>query len=561
MQKIIWGSLVLAVILGLSSATLALPDSQIVHQTPVGSYAEFLRDFQQVGELTEDQLDLLISRYSSLLTPGSDTTMLANSLQGLSSSAYPLESLKAEEFYLGAISRLVTSENKYNRIFAYAVLSAADDHRFNGKLRQAMAQETEKGPRLWAGMALLHLQDDHTSELFDFLVENEDFRDPHLAAMYFKLPSDNLRATAYEKIDSKNIKARMLAMHSLALTGLNPETDRLVRDAVRHWEPDARGYAIAAMARLGMSNLAELLRPMANDKKLKRVVMLALANSSDTEDQEFLAAMVENPENLENVLDAYFLSTRLESVRLWLKMVRDGELPEGYTFFTFKQPLLRSNELHGEVLKTLAESKDAKVSASLVRALKGREDSESVECLVGLLVQPDSSVRYWSADALEGVRSPLLVEKLPALIENPKLRTSALTSLAITNGLDNLQEVYLPLFRGGAEREWRRSAAEYLAVYPGTTDASVFREALLAEEDPFTKRDIVIALAKVGVEKDSELIVKAMREEPPSDHNAVKYLIALSILKGDQSRAVLESYRNSSDEQIREFVREILEAW
>ena len=345
------------------------------------------------------------------------------------------------------------------------------------------------------------------------------------------------------------------------VAGNNEKSDRLVRNFIRDWDPETRGYAIGAAGGLGMSNLAGLLQPMIGDADLKGIVMHALANSSSPQDQALLSEMARTPENLEDALGAYFSSRHPEAIRVWLKMLSRENLPKDYTFFAFEQPLLMSNDVHQDVLNAVSEVKNPELLASLLRALKGREDAVSVERLVSFLRHSDSGVRYWSADALEGIRSPLLATEVPNLLGDPHLRTSALTNLAITNRIDALQKIYLPLLTDPSEREWRRSAAEYLAVYPGTTPASVFREALAKEDDSFTKRDLVIGLAKVGEEADVELIVKALREEPPDDQNAVHYLIALSTLKGDKARTILEGYLDSSNEQIRNFVRERLADW
>lgn len=561
MRKFIEAALLLLLVVNLSAVASALPDAQILQESPDGTYSEFVEDFQQLDNLTEEQLEIFFSRYSSLLTPSSETTKLSNTLTARPSASYPLETLKSEDSYTSIMAQLMTSQKRPHRILAYAVLSAANDHSFNTVLLQVIKDDQDSLTKTWAGIALLHLQDNHTSELFDFVVENDDFRDPHLTSLYLKLPADNIRSTAYEKADSQNHKARILVMKSLASTGLQAETEKVVREALKNWPPDTRRYALIATVHLGMSNLTDLLRPMAEEESLRGLVMRALANSPDTQDQDYLATLAQEPENLKRTLDAYLLSTRLESVRNWLKMIGNDKLPEDYIFFTIKQPLLQSDELLPEVLNALNTSRNAQTKASLVRALAGRSDSDSVELLVSLLSHEDSSVRYWSAEALEGVNSPLIAERLPALIKNPGLRTSALTSLVIDHELRNLQDVYLPLLQGDSHQDWRRSSAEYLAVYPGNTEASVFRDALQTEKDVFTRRTITIALAKVGAESDSELIENALKMEPPSDLNAVKYLIALAILKGERAHKILESYLDSPDETIREFVRERLENW
>lgn len=561
MRNTLFGFLLASITFFPVTQAVARPDFQVVRSAPYVFYEGFLTEFQSIDELTEEQLNQLFSRYSSFLSPSSDVTTLMNSLEGRESVTYPLAPLKGASYYAPQIKKFVASKNPNNQIFAFAVLSAANDSSFNGELRKAMREGQSRNVRLWAGMALLHLRDEETSALFDFLVAEEDFSDPHLSNLYFKLPPERLLKTAYEKSDSKDPKSRILVLRSFIAAGINKRSDQLVRNFIRDWDPETRGYAIGAAGHLGMPNLAGLLQPMVEDSDLKGIVMHALANSPSSQDQALLSEMVRTPENLEGALEAYFSSRHPEAVRVWLKMLSRENLPKDYTFFMSEQPLLMSNDLHQDVLNAVNEVKNPELLASLLRALKGREDAVSVERLVSFLRHSDSGVRYWSADALEGIRSPLLATEVPNLLGDPHLRTSALTNLAITNRIDDLQKIFLPLLTDPSEREWRRSAAEYLAVYPGTTPASVFREALAKEDDSFTKRDLVIGLAKVGEEADVELIVKALREEPPDAQNAVHYLIALSTLKGDKARTILEGYLESSNEQIRNFVRERLADW
>ena len=547
-------------VLSLVATSSGQGQSQVLSESPQGSYAEFVSEFRRMRDLSEEQADEFFSRYTDLLTPGSDVTQLSRSLRGREPAMYPLAPLKEEEFYEETIARLVESKNLYERIVGYAILAAAEDSSHNEKLRAALKSEEERTERLWAGSALLHLKDEHSSEIFDFLVKDEDFSDPHLLAMYFELDPILLQQTACEKIGSTDPRARILAVQSLVPAGLNPQTDRLVREAVASWDLPPRGYAIHTMGRLGMGELRELLEPSLSDKKLRRVALSALANSPTASDQDYLATLVESPEYFEDVLDAYFESGRPEAVRIWLDLLAQEDLPNDYVFFTFKQPLLQSDELHLDVLTALEEIQNPKMLASLVRALDGRRDQKSVQMLIGFLDHADSSLRYWAAEALKEVQSPLLVERLPALLGDPDLRTSALTALAIGNGLDNLQDIYSPLLQS-EEREWRRSAVEYLAAFPRKTEVEALRTILRRDEDSFTKRDAALALAQVGEEKDVDLILSAMREEPPVDSNVATYLVALGFLKGDQARAILESYRSSPDPRIGTLVETLLNNW
>ena len=560
MRNTLFGFLLASLTFFPATHAVARPDSPAVRSARDVLYEEILTEFPLIDNLSEEELDRFLTRYFTFFNPSRSLKPIPFAPPFREPVPFPLASMKGEAYYSPQVQKLISSENSNNRILAFNVLSATDDARFNGLLRKAMREDKERRVRISAGTALLNLRDEQTGELFDFLVAEEGY--PYvLSTLYLELPPERLLQTAYEKSEAKEKKARILVVDSLIHLGINVETERLIRKFIREWEPETREYAIFAAWRLGMLNLAEILKPSAGTPSLQKSVMYALANSSSSQDKAMLAEMAQTPENLEYALNAYFFSSRPEAVQVWLTMICREKLPKGYEFYAQEQPLLVTDELHRGVLHALGELKEPQHLVSLLKTLKGRQDIESVERLVSFLRHPNYTVRLRSADTLEGVRSPLLVAAVPALLGDVELRTPSLTKVAITNRLDSLQKIYLPILLNSPDYEWRESAAEYLAVYPGKTQASVFRSLLAKEGDFLVKRELVTALAKFRVEADTDLIVNAMRSEGPNDRYAIPYLVALSTLKGERARKVVESYRNSSDENVRKLVEERLAKW
>lgn len=531
------------------------------------TYQGYVEEFKKAlgTEFTEDDLNRIFRDYSGFVMTGVDTTELANAIEGRETTYFPLAKLKKEPFYGKGISTLLQSSNPYQRVLGYITVASASDNSFNDLLLKAAKTETFKGGKLWAGLALLYLQDSHTSDLFDFLVENEEFGDAHMLPFYMRLDKESLRHTAYEKIKSKNPKAKILAVQSLSETKLNPKTEQVVREAVKTWDASIRGYAIYTVKALGMGDLKELLGPSLKDNTLREISLEALANSPTSTDQEYLLTLgrPSNSELSEDILDSYLKSTREDSVRKWLTLVRDGKVDPKYVFFTFDQPLLSSDALLDAVRDTIRRTKNHKILQELPRALAGRKDDESVNLLIKLLSDSDSTVRYWAAFSLKGNSSRQLVEQLPILIRNPDLRTVALTELAIQNRIDGLQDVYESLLQSDTKKstDWYRSSLQYLAAFPRDKDRDLFKSILQSNKDVFVKRFAVTGLGQLQDEPSVPLIVEALHQEPPSDLNAITYIVALGKIKGVQSKQIVESYKNSKNDSVRALVAKLLANW
>lgn len=254
------------------------------------TYNGFVEVFRNAQRETFSEKDLndVFSDFSNLIMTGVDTTQLVNAMQGRETSYFPLKKLRKESFYPSLITRYINSTNQYQRVLSYITLASAGDSSYNSQLLKAAKSESFKSGKYWAGLALLYLRDTHTSELFDFLVENEEFGDAHMAPFYLRLDKGALQTTAYEKITSSKSKARILAVQSLSVTDLNPKTEHVVREAVRSWEPSMRGYAIYTVVALSMGNLKELLLPSLKFKDTRAISLKALANSPTSSDQEYL---------------------------------------------------------------------------------------------------------------------------------------------------------------------------------------------------------------------------------------------------------------------------------
>jgi len=263
-----------------------------------------------------------------------------------------------------------------------------------------------------------------------------------------------------------------------------------------------------------------------------------------------------------DVLNGYLESMRVESVREWLFLVRDLEVPEDYYFLSPDNRELSSDSLLDDVRITLRKTINRHIVPDLSRALRGRNDDESVKLLLELLSDDDSEIRSWAAHSLQDSTSPILAAELPRFIRDQALRTTELTNCAIVNNLDSLHDVYEVFLEEGndTDRYWRGSAFDYLAAFPRTSDRNLFRSILEGNEDTGIKWKAVRGLGKLCDASSVDLIIDAMRKEQ-FDASRWPYLEALSRIKGDKAKEVVKSFRRSEDDFVREVVAKLLKAW
>lgn len=383
------------------------------------SIKEFRKDFEKAisTDFTEEQLNTLFRDYPLILTPHTDTTQLISALEGNNTNDYSMLNFKEDPLYTQNIDRLLKSQNQNQRIFSYLLVATTQDHSKEQLLLEKIKTENTPDALIWSGIALLSLQTHHTDELFDFLVKNEDFGDAHMLPMYFGLNKDSLQSTAYKKIDNNDEKSKILAVQILSLTGNNPKTEELVRNAVKNWDINLKGYAIYTLGELQLPNVLPLVQPLLQNQKTRQISLRALANSPTKEDRAYIATAISSNKAFdEDMMNALFQSKNIENIKLWLSVIQIKNPPKDYYFSVPNQPLITSDEVLKDLHNALRNIRNKSVLAELVRALQKRNDDESVRIMLDLLKNPSSTVRYWTAETLQDNPNPILTTK-----ENKKL--------------------------------------------------------------------------------------------------------------------------------------------
>lgn len=536
----------------------------------IASFGQNIDDFKKgfkkatETEFNESDLNEMFRTYSNLLTPHSDITQLTASFKNERIIQYPLSEFKETDDYKNNIRTLLNSENPSQRLLSYLVIAGAGDRNYEKELLEKLKTEKTKGNLIWSGMALMYLQTNHTTPLFDFLIENENFGDSHMIPMYFQLNKDSLQNTAYNRINSSNLKAKVLSAQLLSKTGKNEKTEKLLLDAVRNWNYNIKGYAIFSVKELEMGNLKETFIPLLDSTKTRPIAIEALANSPTKEDVDYLKRLANSEKVVsKDILNGFLESKNPESVKYWLELVSSREIPEKYYFNTLRKPLLFSDELLSDVQTTLKTTKYLPIQKTLIKVLEGREDSESEEILLNYMDNEDSSVRYWTVDALKNTKSKIVIEKLIELLKKPRKRVSPITEILINNNVDSLQTIYVDIYNTYESSEWKRTAIEYLSKFPKEEDKGIFKGVIYNDDSGFSmNRNASIGLANLNDKSSIDRIIEiSEKEREGSDGNCQAYLIALSKIKGEKAKKYILSFENSESEYISEFVKEIIAEW
>lgn len=527
---------------------------------------DFKKDFKKATEteFSESELNEMFRTYSNLLTPHSDITQLTASFKNERIVQYPLSEFKKTDDYKNNIQTLLNSENPNQRLLSYLVIAGAGDKNYEKELLEKLKTEKTKGNLIWSGMALMYLQTSHTTPLFDFLIENENFGDSHMIPMYFQLNKDSLQNTAYNRIKSTNLKAKVLSAQLLSKTGKNEKTEKLLLDAVKNWDYNIKGYAIYSVKELEMGNLKESFIPLLDSTKTRPIAIKALANSPTKEDVDYLKQLANSEKVVsKDILNGFLESKNPESVKYWLELVSSREIPEKYYFNTLRKPLLFSDEMLSDVQTTLKTTKHLTIQKTLIKVLEGREDSVSEEILLNYMDNEDSSVRYWTVDALKNTKSKIVIEKLIELLKKPGKRVSPITYILINNEIDTLQNVYTDIYNTYESSEWKRIAIEYLSKFPKEEHKGIFKDVIYNEDSGFSmNRNASIGLANLNDKSSIDRIIEiSEKEREGSDGNCQAYLRALSKIKGEKAKEYILSFENSKSEYISEFVKEIISEW
>jgi hypothetical protein len=358
------------------------------------TYQGYAAAFQKAAatDMTTEQLIGFNRDYNGLIAPRNTEAM--QHLTGKVTPYFTMERLKSEPYYKATISKLINSPNVNHRMLAYMTVASANDSSFNPIIWRAARTETADDALFWIGTTLLYLKDPHTTDLFDFLVAHEDFGDAHMLPLYTKLDKSAIKSTAYDRINSKEPKARLLAIQTLSLTDPDPTTEKLIKSAFATTEGPTRGYLVYTMKALKIGNLKSYLQPLLTDPICGSIAFAALLESPTAEDRACAESSYSSANEVpKSALNAYLQSKNPEHVRKFLILVRDRKVPANYQASPLMYPLLCSPEMRAQLCDTISKTHNRQIVPSLMFGLPTKKDSTTLDLLRRLAVDPDPEIK------------------------------------------------------------------------------------------------------------------------------------------------------------------------
>jgi HEAT repeat protein len=527
----------------------------------------FIADFTKALDKkfsSESFYDIINSHYSLINAYSIDTSKSGNRYES-SFSVYPLNEFKNDKLYKDNINSLLNSDNKNQRLLAYSVVGASNDLDKENTLLNALKSEKEKDNILRACISLIYLNCSKTTIIFESLLNNDDLGDSHIFPMFMTLNKDSLQKTAYEKILSHDNNTKIMAAQLLSVTKLNTKTEILLKQAIKNWDINIKGYAIFPLKELQVGNLLETFKPLLDSSQTRAIALQALANSPTKEDRNYILELTNQNDSISNeLLECLYESKNIENIKIWLTLLQSKKVSKDYYFSVPNNKYIVSDELLTNLQTTLKTCKNEKVIQELSRGLEGRSDDESTSILLNFVQDKNPTIRYWSASALSGNTNLKVKTILPKLINDPVNRTTALVKLAIENKITNLHPTFEKIYKtSGGDLDWKRSSIEYLSNFPLAKNKDLFRQLLSNTKTNFSIRyDAALGLGRLKDKSSVDLLIKVCEEtRKESDLNSRVYLEALSMIKGDKAKKEIQSYLKSKEKIVSEFVTELLGKW
>ena len=520
--------------------------------------ADFLKATE--ADFTETDLNDMFKNYYNLLTPHSNVNQVLIELNRADNNLYPLLSFKSTALYTNNISGLLNNENQYKRLLSYWVIASSGDTNYENELFQKLKVETVSNNLKWIVLGLMNLRTKKTTTLFDALIENESLFTAHIFPLLYKLDAKDLRKTAYSRIESQTINAKILAVQLLSVTKKNKKTEKLLRKAILDWDLELKKYPINALNKLQVGNLKTLLAPLLKHPKIFKVAIEALINSPTKVDVQYVKKRIDSSHTVsKDILNGFSISDKKENLKYWLKLISGFKIPDNYYFSTFRKPLLFLDDLLVEVHETLRETKHVSVKRHLIEALEGRSDSISNIIFLDFLNHPDHGVRYHTVKTLKDSKSPIIIEKLVELIKDPEKRVFPIITILIKNNIDNLQDVYTKIYENTNSRKWQHSAIRYLSRFPLKEHIILFEEILNTENLKVSiYRNVAQGLGSLGNSDSVERIIElSEKESSKDDSNCYYYIKALLKMKGFKAKNYVLSFKDSNSKQIIELLKDL----
>lgn len=524
----------------------------------------FKSDFSKIDASTfnEDDMNYFYRIYLDELTPYNYSTRLREQKYNGDYLKYPFKDLINDSIYKYRIEEFFNSENEELLTFTYFTISAVGDKSFEKRMIERLSLGGKAD--LWLCLALMHLETDRTSVLFDFLVLDWDNSNERMIRYYSRLNKDSLRNTAYNHIDDADEKARNLSYTFLSVTDLNEKTEKLLKRAVLKNENFTQNILLAAIKNLQIGNLKDLLVPLLNHWLVGGAAMQALANSTTESDRQVIVDIIESRDTLDDdLLYSLLTSKNIENNKLWLKVIQTEKVPNDFFFHLLSHDVYLSDELLPYVQEAIENIDNPQKLSTIIPILGHREDEKSLSLVFDAMRHEDLKVRENATYSLRGNKSKIIKEQVKSIILDSNIRTIGIINLAIDHNLNSYHSIFENQFKYNEDLYWRRTSIKYLSIFPLERHIPLFKSILLdSKGDRYAKYRAAIGLGNLNDNSSIDLIIEACDEVSKGrDYNAMSFMKALGKLKGKKAKEHLLLHKNSDDNEVRELIYNILKDW
>jgi len=522
----------------------------------------FESDLQKALEHDFDKpnLEYISTEYNELLWAH---TSFSNPTQEDIFKRYPLSQFKETALYIKVMDQLLENSNLEKRMLAYSLISSSGDMSYEKYLCKLTYKEKNKPILVAACMTLLALETKNVEVLFDCLIKHGKIGQGFILATLPYMDSTVLEQLVYDRINDKNNDAKVLAVHLLSKIAKTERSEQLLLSCIRNWDDDIKGYAIQSAYQLKLGNLLGTFQSLLSDSKIRPVALKALANSPTKEDTDFVKKLVDETALADkDLLNAFYLSDKIDNIRYWLALLATEKIPNDYRFSTTRHKFLHKDTLLPDVQNALKKCTTIETKRQLIRVVGNRTDSITTQLLLTILDSKDSKLRYSAARSLKKRYSPKLLDKMLSLIQDRDGVGHCITGWFIEHKIDSLQELYQDIYNNTDNPNTKWYSLEYLAHFPKPQHRFLFQEILEnCDDKKFTY--LQLAAKGSGLLKDKSVVKLLMKRCKANEKTSMRhnYLRALVQIKDPSSKDFLRGYLDDRHPRIKEMIATALDNW
>lgn len=242
--------------------------------------------------------------------------------------------LGAKTSYDNLIGFLLSSSNTNQALVGVHLSTLCESQSNLPLLRKQLDSNRSIATRMWTVISLTALQDSSVDLIFNTVCELEDIGDAHLIKSLLKLDKQKLSSVAAKNILSGSWKTKIISCQVLGITSNNYKSCQVLKDCVRSWPDQYKGYAISAISYMNGDSLSTLLTPLLKPDtiyRLDKVSREALANSPTLEDQQLLINHLQFPNMITfDGLDLLLNSSQRNLVENWVDYVTSHKMSKDF---------------------------------------------------------------------------------------------------------------------------------------------------------------------------------------------------------------------------------------